>query len=238
MIKTLLLFSLFAFRLSLFADTAYADVSCQPIYGGGETCVTRSNIFIDKKILNPQTNKMVDNLGINDPKYQPEFITTFQISVTNIGSSDISKIQVKDIFPRHVDFSAGQGKFDSQTRTLTLEIDTLKPNETKTFFVLGRIDDQNKIPLDQGIVCVVNQAIAVSMDSQSEVSQDNSQFCIEKKVLGAQAPKGGFPVFPSQQILMTPQTGPESLVLLSLIPTVMAGFALRKLSSRVRKEQN
>jgi uncharacterized repeat protein (TIGR01451 family) len=213
-----------AFPLKSFADT-----SCQPIYGGGQTCTTTTNISINKTVMNPQTGSMVDNLGINDPKYQPGFITTFQISVTNTGNSNISRISVQDIFPQYITFSSGPGSFDNNARTLTFEVDNLASNETRTFTILGRVVDASQISINQGsVICIVNQAIATNIDNNSQSSQDNAQFCIEKST------STGFPTFPVTTIKTTPSTGAESLTLLGLIPTGIAGLFLRRKS--IKKE--
>lgn len=212
---------------------AYADTSCQPIYGGGQSCVTTNNIAINKTILNPETNKMVDNLGINDPKYQPDFITTFQIRVTNTSDRDFSSVQVKDIFPQYILYSAGPGTFDANTKTLTISLENLKVNESRLFTILGRVVDPNSIPLTNGNICVVNQALVTS--NNNDVAQDNAQFCIEKLAITTQTSvtsttKGSFPVLSPVPIKITPSTGPESLILFSLIPTGIAGWLLRKIS--------
>jgi len=216
----------FVFPLKSFADT-----SCQSIYGGGQTCTTTGNISVNKTVMNPQTGSMVDNLGINDPRYQPGFITTFQISVTNTGNSNISRINVQDVFPQYVTFSSGPGSFDSNTKTLSFEVDNLAGNETRTFTILGRIVDTSLIPINQGsVVCIVNQATATNIDNNSQTSQDNAQFCIEKTVASAK----GFPVYPATNITTTPSTGAESLALFALIPTGITGLFLRKKS--IKKE--
>ena len=212
--------SLFAYPIA-----SYADMSCQPIYGGGQTCVTTGNFVIDKKILNTQTNAFVDNLGVNDMKFEPGNIVNFQISVTNNGTTS-QTIDVKDIFPQYLNFETGPGSFDPNTKNLTFTANNLKPDETRTFKVNGRIVDSNQISISQGFVCVVNQATATNPKDTSQTSQDNSQFCIEKKVQGAV--KGGFPVLPVTPVYSTPATGSETLALISLIPTAIAGWLLRK----------
>ncbi|OGC47292.1 MAG: hypothetical protein A3C22_02095 [Candidatus Levybacteria bacterium RIFCSPHIGHO2_02_FULL_37_10] len=223
-IKTLLILTIAVFQFSIlnfqFSKKAFAAVSCQPIYGGGETCASSSDISIDKKVLNPQTNKLADNLGTNDPKYKPDFIANFQIKITNTGDSALSRVDIKDIFPQYVAFSAGPGGFDSNTKTLSFSISNLNPNETKTFNILGRIAAKDQLP--QGIICVVNQAIATG--DRDQVSRDNAQFCIEN--VSETAPSG-FPVFPAKNIKQTPATGPESLALL-LVPAGILGWFLRK----------
>lgn len=225
---------------------SYAGVSCQPIYGGGQTCVTTGNVIINKKVINPADNTFVDNLGINDPKYQPGFIVNFRLEATNTGNTTINRVDVKDIFPQYIEFSSGPGNFDQNTKILTFSMDNLAPNETRPFIVIGRVVSPAQLPAGNGIVCVVNQAIAVTNDNGN--SQDNAQLCIENKVpapvvtaKGGQTvlSKGGFPVLPSVPVSTTPATGPEMLGLIALIPTGLAGWFLRKKSGfKNRKEKN
>ena len=220
------------FLLTIFSFTiplkAFADTLCQPIYGGGQTCTTSSNISIDKKVLNPKTNSMVDNLGINDPRYQPNFIATFQIKIVNTGNSTLSKVDIKDIFPQYISFAGGDGSFDSNTKTVSISISNLNSNETRTFNVLGRIAAKDQLP--QGTVCVVNLATATADNSQT--SQDNTQFCIEKNDAPAPVTKRGFPILSPVPVSVSPPTGPESLALFSLIPIALAGFFLRRKSKQ------
>ena len=175
--------------------------------------------------MNPQTNQFVVNLNINDPRYQPGSTVTFQIAVTNTGSSNISRMQVSDVFPQYLTFSSGTGNFDSNTKTLTFEVDNLAVNEVRNFTILGKVVDSSQIPLAQGsVVCVVNQATATNLDNNSQTGQDNAQFCIEKI-----AAVTGFPTFPSTTtITTTPSTGPEAFVLIGLLPTGFAGWVLRR----------
>ena len=227
------LFSLVLFTIYyLIFNISYAkaETSCQPIYGGGQTCAATGSISIDKKVLNPETNKMVDNLGINDSKFLPLSNVSFQINLTNTGNAEIKHIDVKDVFPQFVSFSNGPGNFDANTKTLSFEVNNLKPNETRIFTVVGSVVDAIQLPIEQGVVCVVN--LAASSTSDAGMSQDNTQFCIQKEVLGAEvvSQKGGFPVLPVPSITITPATGPEGLVLFSLLPTGIAGWLLRKYS--------
>ena len=224
------LFFLLTIFYFIFPLKAYASTSCQPIYGGGQSCTTINNILIEKTVLNPQTGKFVDNLGVKDPKYQPGFIVTFQIKITNIGNRDFSKVEIKDIFPQYVLFSAGPGIFDTNTKILTFSINNLKVQESRIFTISGRVVDSASIPFTRENVCVVNQALATT--NTNEVAQDNSQFCIEKNVVATQTPKGGFPIFSAPPITTTPSTGPESLVLFSLIPAGITGWFMIKKSKK------
>lgn len=217
------------------APKAQADTSCQPIYGGGQSCITTNNIVVNKTVLNPQTNQFIDNLGINDPKYQPGFITTFQISVTNTGNNNIPRTDIKDLFPQYVSFSSGAGTFDSNTNTLSFSLTDLAPNETRKYSILGKIFNAEQMPIASGsVVCVVNQAIAVI--NGNNVGQDNAQFCIEKALTPVgpvtTITKGGFPVFSPVPTTSTPATGPEALALFALIPTGLSGWFMIKYANK------
>lgn len=225
-----IIFSLFLtlFAGASFAGASYASygsVACQPIYGGGQTCVTTEKILINKTILNPSSNSYVDNLSINDPKYAPTQTVKFQLVVTNTGNSTLSLVSVYDIFPEFVSFVSGPGNFDSNTRMLTFNLSNLNPNESRTYNVVGKVVSPNSMPSDQGVVCVVNQAIAKFSDQES---RDNSQFCIEKTV----TTKGGFPVQKAPVMTKTPATGPEMLALIGLIPAGLGGIFLRRKASK------
>lgn len=216
-------------------SVANADTSCQPIYGGGQSCLTTNNIIVNKTVLNPQTNQYVDNLSINDAKYQPGFVVSFQISITNTGNTNVSRVDIRDIFPQYVGFGSGPGNFDTNTNALSFGLTDLAPNETRKYGIVGRVLNSEQISVTPGsVVCVVNQAIAI-VDGKN-VSQDNAQLCIEKTI-AAIAPttimtKGGFPVLSSVPTTTAPKTGPESLALFALVPTGITGLMLRKYSMK------
>jgi len=230
------------FVSSQLVNNAFAQEPCQPIYGGGETCIKTQDITVDSKVLNPSTNKMADNLGVNDAKYKPGFIVTFQVLITNNRKTVIEKTNIRDIFPQFVSFSSGPGSFDTNTQTLSFDADNLKPSETRTFNILGRIVDENQLSFPGNIICLANQVFASVPDPA--IGQDNSQLCIEKGSTppavitkgGYQTvlPKGGFPILSPVPVVTTPPTGPETLALFSLIPTGIAGWFLRKKSRRLR----
>ena len=223
----ILTLAIFAFMAS--AKGALADTSCQPIYGGGQTCIQVGNVVINKTVQNPQTGSFVDNLNVNDPKFAPGSSVTFNITVTNTGSSTINKVTVKDTLPQFVNFVSGPGSFDSNTKVLTFDVTNLKAAESRTLTVAAKVTEAGQFPADQGITCVVNQALAASENGQQ--SSDNSQFCIQKPVLG-ETTKGGLKVFPAPAVTITPPTGPEMLPLIGLIPSAIAGFFLRRKTSK------
>lgn len=226
--KFILSLVLIAVTTALTAGTSYAAGNCQPIYGGGQTCVTSANILINKKVQNPTNGQFVDNLSINDPRFAPDQNVIFQLVVTNTGSSSIDKVIVKDIFPQFVNFVAGPGNFDSNSRTLSFEVANLAAGESRTFSVTGKISTDKELLMGTGVNCVVNQATA-QIASNSQMSQDNSQLCIQKGV--PLKTKGGLPVLPAPSMTTTPATGPEMAVLPLLSGSGILGYFLRKKSS-------
>lgn len=228
--KIVLALTLLLFGLASNASFAsYGSEACQPIYGGGQTCVTSAKFILDKKILHPKETKgnaqvYVDNLSINDPKFVAGQKVKFQLIATNTGNKTISELTLTDIFPDFVDFVSGPGIYDSKTRTMTLSIPNLNPDESRKYIIETKVRGNETLPQNQGVVCVVNQG---SLTSGSDESRDNSQFCIEKSVTTT---KGGLPVMPAPGLKQTPSTGPEMLSLFGLIPAALAGFLLRRKS--------
>ena len=219
---------------------------CQPIFGGGQTCIQASELSVNKQVKQPKSDEFFHNIGGSDPRYTTGQWIGFRVTVKNTSNRALSKIKIRDIFPQYIDFRNGRsdsgesseskssGSFDPRSRTFSFTMDKLNTNEAKVFFIDGQVVGKDKLPGDQGIFCIVNQAV-VTIDSKT--SQDNSQFCIEKETLGISAPaksqnpptsKGGLPVYPPAQTKKTPETGPEALALIGLIPTGVFGFWLKR----------
>jgi len=211
------------------ASASAAGVACQPIYGGGQSCVTAANISIDKKIQNPASGQFVDNLGTNDQKFSVNQTVTFQLIVTNTGGNSIDKVIVKDVFPQFVSFVSGPGNFDANSKTLTFEVLGLGAGESRTFTVAGKVGSDSTLTGSTGITCVVNQSSA-QIATTAQMSQDNSQFCIQKGIPAKT--KGGLPVLPAPQMKTTPPTGPEMAVLPLLGGSGILGYFLRRRASR------
>lgn len=216
------LFSFFLLGLfSISSVKVFADTSCQPVYGGGQNCVTVGKLLINKTVQNPQTGQFVDNLGTNDPKYGPGQVVTFQIQVTNTNGSTIPQTVVRDIIPGYVTFVSGPGNFDTNSKTLTFTVDNLNPNETRSFSLQGKIVDAKLLPTSSSINCVVNQASATSYNGDK--AMDNAQFCIQNVTVQ-------YPVLFPPKTTTTPPTGPEMIPLMGLIPTGIAGWFMRRKS--------
>lgn len=232
LMKKVLFYLAFLLGLTLLSPSnVLAGISCQPIYGGGQNCITAGGISINKTVQNPQNGQFVDNLSVNDPRFSPNQIVTFQISVINTGSSQVPQVIVKDIFPNYVNFVSGPGNFDNNSKTLTFIAYNLNPNETRNFTLQGKIVDTNQLPSDT-ITCIVNQSMLTATDSSQ--AQDNSQFCIQKEQT---VTKGGLPIVPPTTMTTTPATGPEMIPLIGMIPAGIAGWFLRKKSFKSQRSE-
>lgn len=255
--KKHLLLSLSLLALAtVFSPRAFAaDSQCQPIYGGGQTCIQTGNVTIDKKVLKPGTKDFVDNLTVNDAKYVSEETVQFTLAVHNASTKDIANITVKDVIPQYLTFLSGDGAYDVNSRTFTANIASLKANETKTINLNARVVPQSELPSDSGVACVVNQGL-VTFDGKT--NQDNANLCIQKPTPIQSGPtptqpgepttttgkggngtqgqptqtKGGQPIFPVPTTSKTPPTGPEMLALIGLLPIGALGQFLRKKSSK------
>ena len=233
----ILAFFVFVVSFFVFFSPAYANTSCQSIYGG-QTC-TNTTITLEKDVLNPQTKTYVHDLGTTDFNFQPGQTITFHIKITNNGTNLINTIAVTDNFPEFVNFASGPGNFDNNARTLTWTINNLAPNQTQIFSVEGTIfTPPNLPPLSQN--CDVNQATALTDDNQ--MAQDSSQFCISQSTTATTTPSptnvsqlpANVTPFPTvaPPLTSTPVTGANPLALVGLVGLGAGGFGVLKLSNR------
>lgn len=213
---------------------AYADgSSCQPIFGGGQTCAQTNPLQIDKQVKDPLTGIYVNNLGLGDPHYQPGQRVDFKIIVTNAGSATVSNATISDYLPPYITYVSGGGNFNNQTDTVTFTIGPLSPKQQKSVFVQGKVVDQSALPTNQGVICIANQATV------STGSQDTATFCIQKAGFANINPTQGNvnqttnpPVYPPTQAHRTPSTGPETWEIIGLLPASALGIWLRRKTSR------
>ncbi len=205
--------------------------NCQPIFGGGPSCEQTDPLSVNKQVQNPQTKEYVDILPTTFPTYGGGQSVLFKVTISNTSNASISKVEVRDIFPDHIDFSKGLGKFDPNTKTLLFTIDELKAKENKVFFIEGKVVTNDKLPADPKERCVINSAIASINDKRS---QDNIQVCVSKTISpqtttsNSTSTKGGLPIYAPSNTKTTPDTGPEAWALIGLLPAGALGVWLRR----------
>ncbi len=209
------------------AGTSFAAAGssqCQVVYGGGEICEDKIEFTLDKKVLLPtKGGNYVDNLTINDFRFQVGNTATFKIIVKNTGDKKIDTLTVVDTLPEHVNFVSGPGTYNNNNRTVTYTINNLEKGQSNEQVFTVTI--ANSLPSNQGIVCLTNQAAATN--NNGITAKDTAGLCVEQGVTTVQ-PTPGPQVFQKVPVKNIPNTGPETLSLLALIPAGIAGFTLRK----------
>ncbi len=224
--KTSLTTALLTGAFLAIAGVSYASGSnCQIIYGGGEVCNNNIQFSINKMVGIPNTSNFADNLSVNDAKYSAGQTIPFKIIVTNTGNTKIGHIKATDTLPQYLTWVSGDGNWDSNARTITFDINNLDAGRAQQFMINAKVVDNNQLPQDQGTVCVVNQVNATE-DSGSTAS-DSSQVCITRQVVTNAPTPEVFTTVPPKKI---PNTGPEMLPLLGLIPAGLTGLVMRKKS--------
>ncbi len=208
--------------LSLFHGKAYAD--CQPIYGGGQTCVSY-NFTINKVVQVPGKSggNYVDNLTINDPRYSPSQTVNYQLIVTNTGNETIPTLNITDHFPQYISFVSGAGSYDKNSKTLTFTLNNLGAGQSQTIKLQAKTADSKTVPI--GVFCndtTTNRVTAI--DSNGISDNDSSQVCIQNSTA----------VLPATTVKTTPATGPELLPLALLLPGGLGGLILRKKSKEFK----
>ncbi|MBI4226071.1 hypothetical protein HY612_03060 [Candidatus Roizmanbacteria bacterium] len=217
--KRLVAFILITTSYLLLSTAVFAQYGQYGPYGGEEPSVS---IMVDKMVGKPVLTKggfvdqdYVDNLSPSDPRFAPEQEIFFKIKVKNTSDLKIKNVIVKDFLPDFVDFKEGTGEFDKATRTLTIDdAGDFEVDEEKLFFIKVKVVEQDELPADQGIVCVVNKAQAFDGGVSDE---DTAQFCVEKEVLGVTA---------------VPSAGPEmgALLLSGELLALSTGMLFKRLS--------
>lgn len=191
--------------------SAAGSSNCQVVYGGGEVCPPEVKFTIDKKIQKPtKGGEFVDNLSVNDEKFNPGQNVTFQITVQNTGSKEVT-LTVSDILPTNLDYVSG-GTYDQNGKKVSNDV-TLKAGESKTYTIVAKATDV------ASTTCVTN--VARATDGNGASAEDNAQLCIVKTVTTPVVQ----PQIPSKSI---PNTGPEALALAILPPLGAAGLYLRR----------
>jgi len=210
------------------AGSAFADgttSNCQVIYGGGEVCNNEIKFSLNKLVEVPNTTNFTENLSMSDAKYSAGQTVPFKILITNTGNSKIGHINVTDSLPQYLTFVSGDGNWDANSRKITFEVNNLEAGRVQQFIFNTKVVDNNQLPQDQATICVVNQVNAI--ENSGAVAADSSQLCITKQIVETTQTPKVFTTVPPKSI---PNTGPEMLPLLGLIPAGLAGFTLRRKS--------
>jgi len=209
--------------LGFITATTYAagNSNCRIIYGGGEVCEEKVKFSIDKLVQNnTKGGGFVDNMGMNDNRFHANDTVTFRIKVTNTGNEDITSLTITDTLPENVTFKSGPGAVEGKTITYT--ITDLKAGETREHDIAATVNTD--LPANKGAFCLTNTVSA--RDTSGQEAKDEAAFCVEKTITSQPTPQ----VYEKTPVKKIPETGPEMLPLLGLIPAGIAGFMIRKKS--------
>lgn len=229
--------------------------ACLNLYNGGISC-SQSDLFdVEKTVQNPKDGTFVQILEPNQTRIQPGNTMIFRIVITNTSEKTLENIQITDQFSDTLRFTTSQkGTFNESDNRLTYTIDSLPKGESETFDLQATIKPESELPSVTGPLCAIN---VVSATQAKESESANVQFCIEKQtgaVPGTKGSssfptsgdatgtedqvtqdtnttKGGQTVYTPPTSGKTPDTGPELLAVIGLLPALGAGFYLRRKSS-------
>lgn len=211
----LIIFSLLVGVLLTAFSAKKVSARCVDLYGGGQTCY-EGELRVDKMVKNPINNDYADNLYSNNVTFSADQEIWFRVVVKNTGSDNLNDVEVKDRFPDYVFFDSGNGSWNDTDKTLTWKIDSLIPNESKTYEIKGKIVNANSLPNDSGIYCVNNYA---EVKKDNKLASDTAYFCISNKVLG---------------MTTMPKTGANLILTITLLFSTFIIFfiSFRKFSSK------
>ena len=212
---SLIIFSLLIGALLIAFNAQKVSARCVDLYGGGQTCY-EGELRVDKMVKNPSNGEYTDNLYSDNTKFSPDQEIWFKVTVKNTGSDTLNDTELKDKFPNYVLFTSGNGSWNDTDKTLTWKVDSLAPNESKSYEIKGKIIGSNSLPNDSGIYCINNYAEA---KKDNKIASDTSYFCINNQVLG---------------MTTMPKTGSNLLLTISLLFSTFIIFfiSFRKFSSK------
>lgn len=199
--------------IGLVAAAAVAPASAlADQYGGGPN----ASISLNKMVQDPSNGNFVDNLGVNDHRFQGGEEVTYRLVITNNGSTNFGFVDVIDTLPSYLDFVSGPGEFNKDAKQVKFRLENFTPGKTETRDIKARVVPQNQLPRDRGVFCVVNTVSLRTHDDRT--ASDTAQICIGNQVLGAKTP-----------IKELPATGyPEYLFSAMFLGLIGTGVALRK----------
>jgi len=211
--------------LALSVKDVKADSGQYGQYGQYGSPAPSQTILVDKMVGKPNGTMTkggvmsvtyVDNLTPADPRFKPGSQVMFLIKVKNTSTVTVNNVTVTDQAPAYVEPMEGPGSYDAATRTVSWNAGSFAPDEEKTYFLKMQLYPQNKLPVNQGLFCLINKAKATNNIASDD---DSSQFCVEKEVIGVKT---------------APAAGPEAGVLILSGNVLLAGvgFSLKRLTNK------
>ncbi|MBI2442621.1 MAG: DUF11 domain-containing protein [Candidatus Levybacteria bacterium] len=261
LISTLLLTAVAILTPQAFSQTPTPS-TCPPVYGGGIVCQEAPDFKVDKKMQTPKNGSYVDQIPENETKIAPERTMIFRIQVTNKTNRTLRNINITDTLPSVVEFVKANPTVRQNRQQLTYTINSLEAKKTSTLNIEAKVKAKDGLPEDDTL-CVANQVSAKSgLTNEAKdfvtfcIDRNGSGGTSVTPTPSLTTPtfpgqtkggisqpspkptetaetKGGQPVYPAPSTTTSPDTGPELLALIGLLPGGAFGWYLRR-KSRVK----
>ncbi|MDP3941398.1 MAG: hypothetical protein Q8Q49_03760 [bacterium] len=231
-------------------------LTCPPLYNGGVVCQEAKDFRVDKKVQTPKDGSFVDEIPQNEALVAPEHTMIFRILVTNKTDKTLRNISLTDTLPDFIQFVKSDGTTKQNKQQITYSIPSLDAQKTNTMNIQVKVANQATLPKTSP-VCIANQVEAKMGIFTSQIAKDFVTFCVDPSAMASTASssqqsepafpgqtkggqtlsetntasnmtKGGQTVYPAPSTTTNPNTGPELIGLIALLPAGYIGFLLRK----------
>lgn len=167
-------------------------------------------ISVDKKVRYMETSTssstFFDNIDKSQRVFQAGNLIEFSIRIENTGDKELTQIQAEDVLPKYLDLIFYPGTYNNNSNTLHWKIDSLKPAESKTYYVRAKI------------ASVASSSAETKLTNWVEVQAngvndgDNASYFVGKSTI--------------------PNTGDNTLIIktAAVLAIIAGAFALRKMS--------
>lgn len=172
----LFLFVSFLLTLIVLVPKASAQ-NCTTQYGGGQSCQP-VDLTINKEIKDLSTNNFFDNLSVSSSSFAVGKEFTFRLTIKNTSGETFHSVTIRDVFPPNMAYTGSTGTFDAGTRTLTINMDPLPADVSKSITFTAKVTG----PMASG-QCTSNYA-AVTAIERPNGDDDTAQICVTGQVLG------------------------------------------------------
>lgn len=177
------------------------EAKCEPVYGGGETCLVNKRFEIDKEVRIEDSGDDWED-KVTDVK--SDDVIEFKITVKNKSddeADDFDNMKISDFLPKELEKVGGAG--------LTEYWDDFAPGDSKSIVIKAKIKSSEFDRDDNFEKCVVNKA-EVEWDDEFEGS-DTATVC-----------------YGDAEVTELPSTGGGLLTAVSGLGMVLSGIVLKR----------
>jgi uncharacterized repeat protein (TIGR01451 family) len=153
--------------------------NCTTQYGGGQSCQP-VDLTINKEIKDVSTDNYFDNISVSSSAFTVGREFTFRLTIKNTSGETFHSVTIRDVFPPNMAYTGGSGTFDAGTRTLTINMDPLPADVSKSITFTAKVTS----PMTSG-QCTSNYA-AITAIERPAGDDDTAQICVNGQVLGVQ----------------------------------------------------